>query len=195
MTHMKNSRSTLYLINIGAFAVFIMAPLASTPSLLANDAIHISSSAQAEAQKLAAEPPRAPPDNRIVDDHSGRKESGTASIYAHDFDGKTMADGKRYEPQNNVAASKNLPLGTVARVTNLQTGKSIDVKIEDRGPFKDRRVVDLAPHAAHAIGLSTKEGLAPVIVSPITVPQPDGSLKFGAGAATPAAALATANIP
>ena len=137
-----------------------------------------------QAQRLADLPPVAPPQgNRIVDDHSGRKEKGKASIYAHIFDGRTMADGNRYDPRANVAASKSLPLGTIAKVTNLRTGKSTDVKIEDRGPFVDGRVVDLTPHAAHAIGLTMKQGLAPVIVSPIVVPQPNGTLKLGAGAA------------
>jgi len=138
----------------------------------------------AEAENLAELPPVAPPKgHRIVDDHSGRKEEGKASIYAHVFDGRTMADGERYDPRAGVAASKSLPLGTIAKVTNLETGKSTKVKIADRGPFVDGRVVDLTPHAAHAIGLTNAEGLAPVIVSPVVVPQPNGTLKLGAGAA------------
>ena len=73
----------------------------------------------------------------------------------------------------------------MARVTNLKTGKSTEVTIEDRGPFVAGRVVDLTPHAAEAIGLTWNEGLAPVIVAPIAVPQPDGAIRPGAGAAEP----------
>lgn len=152
--------------------------------------------AQAEARRLAAEPPRPPPrDNRVAMDHSGRKQAGKASIYAHSFDGRTMANGRRYDPASNVAASKSLPLGTVARVTNLKTGKSTEVKVEDRGPFVVGRVVDLTPHAARQIGLSYDEGLAPVVVAPVAVPQPDGTLKPGAGAVVEQPAEELADLP
>lgn len=141
---------------------------------------------QGKVQALAVLPPVAPPKGtRITVDHSGRREAGKASIYGAAFEGRTMADGRRYDPRDNVAASRSLPLGTTARVTNLRTGKSTEVKIEDRGPFVAGRVVDLTPHAAHAIGLTTEEGLAPVIVAPIAVPQSDGRLEPGAGAAPP----------
>jgi rare lipoprotein A len=163
---------------------------------LAKDITLLSPRAQAEARRLAALPPVAPPrDNHIAVDHSGRKEAGKASIYSHAFDGRTMANGRRYDPRANVAASKSLPLGTIARVTNLETGKSTEVRIEDRGPFVDGRVVDLTPHAAREIGLTAKEGLAPVIVAPITVPQPDGTVRPGAGAAAPEQNIVEAGAP
>ena len=168
---------------MGLGTVLILAAFAWTQTALAADWELDSPAARAEAQRLAAEPPLPPPDNRIVVDHSGRLEVGKASIYAHSFDGRTMADGQRYDPRGNLAASKSLPLGTLARVTNLETGKSTEVRIEDRGPFVEGRVVDLTPHAAQEIGLSWREGIAPVVVAPITVPQPDGHLKPGAGAA------------
>ncbi len=139
----------------------------------------------AQLRRLADLPPvPPPPGERIRVDHTGRREAGTASIYSHSFDGRTMANGRRYDPRASIAASRSLPLGTQARVTNLQTGQSTDVTIADRGPFIAGRVVDLTPRAAEAIGLTWKEGLAPVIVAPIAVPQPDGSLKPGAGAAS-----------
>ena len=173
---------------LGASMGFLLASITLAPRAFATDATVPalgSPRALAEAQKLADLPPLAPPrGHHIVDDHSGRKEKGKASIYARFFDGRKMADGRRYDPHANIAASKSLPLGTIARVTNLRTGKSTEVKIEDRGPFVDGRVVDLTPHAAHAIGLTLKQGVAPVIVAPVVVPQPDGTLKPGAGAAT-----------
>ena len=85
-------------------------------------------------------------------------------------------------PNSNVAASKTLPLGSVAKVTNLDNGKTATVKIEDRGPYIHGRVVDLSPKVADQLDLKEK-GVAPVVVKPITLPQPGGSIKLGAGAA------------
>ncbi len=135
-----------------------------------------------EARKLDQLPPVTPP-NHVKVDPSGRKEEGKASIYSKSFDGKKMADGERYSPHAEVAASKSLPLGTVAKVTNLENGKSVEVTVEDRGPFVNGRVVDLTPKTASKLGLSQKQGVAPVVVAPIVVPQPDGGVKAGAGAA------------
>lgn len=115
-------------------------------------------------------------------DHSGRKQVGKASFYARKFAGRKMADGTRMDPREDNAASKTLPLGTKARVTNLDTGRSAVVTIQDRGPYVDGRIVDLSPATAEKIGLSREQGLAAVEVAPISVPQPDGSLKPGDGA-------------
>ena len=136
--------------------------------------------AKQEAEKLNNLPPVAPSASHV--DQSGRKEKGHASFYAHQFSNRKMADGQRMNPNSNVAASKNLPLGSVAKVTNLQNGKTATVKIEDRGPYVNGRVVDLAPKVADQLDLKEK-GVAPVEVKPITLPQPDGSVKLGAGAA------------
>ena len=92
-----------------------------------------------------------------------------------------MADGTPMNPNANIAASKTLPLGTEARVTNLRNGKSTVVQIRDRGPYAKGRILDLSPHAAQALDVG-RAGVAPVEVAPITVPQPDGSVKLGAGA-------------
>ncbi len=115
-------------------------------------------------------------------DHSGRKQKGKASFYAHSFANRKMADGHRMDPNANVAASKTLPLGSVASVTNLANGKTATVRIEDRGPYVNGRVVDLAPKVADRLDIQHK-GVAPVEVKPITVPQSDGGVRLGAGAA------------
>jgi rare lipoprotein A len=78
------------------------------------------------------------------------------------------------------AASRTLPLGTTAKITNLKTGKSAIVTIQDRGPYVDGRLVDLSQGTAAKIGLTKREGLTKVAVSPITVPMPDGRIKLGA---------------
>jgi len=141
-----------------------------------------SQAAKHEAETLNRLPPVHPRGIARID-HSGRKEEGRASYYARYFNGRTMANGLRLNPNANIAASKTLPLGTVAAVTNLRNGKTATVRIEDRGPFIDGRVMDLTPKVASELDMR-KQGVAPVIVKPIAVPLPDGRVKLGAGAAT-----------
>lgn len=136
----------------------------------------------AEAQNLDRLPP-VTPHGRSVIDHSGRKQTGRASFYASRFANRKMADGQRMNPNTNVAASKTLPLGTVAEVTNLENGRSAKIKVEDRGPYVAGRVVDLTPKVANQLGM-LNQGVAPVVVRPIVVPQPNGAVKLGAGAAS-----------
>ena len=97
------------------------------------------------------------------------------------FAGRKMADGSPMEPAGNNAASRTLPLGTTARVTNLETGKAAIVTIRDRGPYVAGRIVDLSPATAHEIGLEPRIGVTRVAVSPITVPMPNGKVKLGDG--------------
>lgn len=107
-------------------------------------------------------------------DLSGHPRIGKASIYAHKFAGRKMADGHRMNPRDGNAASKTLPLGTVAKVTNLENGKSTVVTIQDRGPHVPGRIVDLSPASAQQIGLDKKQGLARVAVTPLAIPPADG---------------------
>lgn len=74
-----------------------------------------------------------------------------------------MANGEPYKPQKLTAAHKELPFGTKVKVTNLQTNKSVKVKITDRGPFVKGRIIDLSEAAANRIG-SKKAGVVPVKV-------------------------------
>lgn len=131
-------------------------------------------------------------------DHSGQKVVGKASFYARRFEGKKMSDGRRLNPATNVAASKTLPIGTIAKVINLDTGKSTTVTVEDHGPHVGGRVLDVSPKVAETLGMK-KSGIANVVVKPVVVPQQDGGLKLGAGAAdmTPAevAMLMTSRVP
>ena len=136
--------------------------------------------ARHEAQRLAGLPPVGSVMGRV--DPSGRKQQGRASYYGSQFAPRKMADGQRMNPQSNVAASKSLPLGTTAKVTNLRNGRSATVNVQDRGPYARGRVMDVSPSVADRLDLK-KQGTAPVEVKPITVPQPDGAVKLGAGAA------------
>jgi rare lipoprotein A len=161
----------------------VIAGLICGPTGLAMGAAAPVESAEAKQEAIRLDQlPAVTPHGTAHVDASGRKERGRASFYAHSFSNRKMADGQRMDPNTNVAASKTLPLGSVAKVTNLNNGKSAMVKIEDRGPFVDGRVVDLAPKVANQLDMS-KKGVVPVEVKPITVPQPEGGVKLGAGAA------------
>lgn len=146
----------------------------------------VSSQAQEQAARLDTLPPVVP---RAGTDLSGRKQVGKASYYAPKFGGRRMADGHKFEPMANVAASKTLPLGTTAKVTNEATGKSAIVTVQDRGPYVDGRIIDVSPKVAKQLDM-THKGVSKVVVKPITEPKPDGGVKLGAGAAeTPTPAL------
>ncbi|MGA8616709.1 MAG: septal ring lytic transglycosylase RlpA family protein [Xanthobacteraceae bacterium] len=87
-------------------------------------------------------------------------QTGIASVYS----GGRTANGERANPHGMTAAHRSLPFGTLVRVTNQRTGRSIVVRINDRGPFIRGRVIDLMPAAAHALGFS---GLAHVTLTVI----------------------------
>jgi rare lipoprotein A len=78
---------------------------------------------------------------------------------ADGYAGRRTASGERVSSGGLTAAHRTLPFGTMVRVTNTRTNKSVVVRINDRGPFVRGRVIDLTPAGAHAIGMS---GLAPV---------------------------------
>lgn len=93
-------------------------------------------------------------------------QRGQASFYhPQNFTGRPMANGDRFDPNSNAAASRTLPLGTTAQVTNLRTGRTRDVVIEDRGPYVGGRIIDLSPRIAEELGMR-EAGLAPVEVRP-----------------------------
>jgi rare lipoprotein A len=115
-----------------------------------------------------------------------KRQVGKASFSARMFNGRKMANGKPMNPNDDNAASRTLPLGTKALVTNLENGKSTVVTIEDRGPYVDGRIVDLSPASAKDIGLEPKQGLATVEVVPLEVPQPGGgSVTVGDASTSP----------
>lgn len=176
-----------WILTLGALALAVPAPIVQAATLLAE-----SPAARQEAERLNQLPPVGPTHGVHVD-HSGRRETGRASYYARHFSNRKMADGRRMNPNSNVAASKTLPLGSVAKVTNLDNGKTATVRIEDRGPYVDGRVVDLAPKVADQLDVK-KKGVAPVEVAPITVAEPDGKVKLGAGAADASASEVQAAV-
>ena len=145
-------------------ALIVGLAIASGKTLHAEPALHDDASRAVTGQSAApASPGRAGA-------KLPHRQVGKASFYADRFAGRKMANGKPMDPNDSNAASRTLPLGTKARVTNLDTGRSAVVTIEDRGPYVDGRIVDLSPATAQQIGLQKKQGVAPVEVVPLQVP-------------------------
>lgn len=80
---------------------------------------------------------------------------GIASYYADEFNGRTTSNGEIYDMHELTAAHRTLPFDTLVRVRNLANNKEVVVRINDRGPFKDDRIIDLSLEAAKRIGLVT----------------------------------------
>jgi rare lipoprotein A len=91
------------------------------------------------------------------------KQVGKASWYGPGFHGEQTANGEIFNQNKLTAAHRTLPLGTQAKVTNFKNSKSVDVKINDRGPYIGDRVIDLSRAAAKKLGME-KEGIAIVKV-------------------------------
>ena len=91
------------------------------------------------------------------------QQAGTASWYGRHWRGRKTASGMIFDERQLTAASLVLPLSTRARVTNLQNGRSVDVLVNDRGPYAGNRVMDLSERAAALLGI-TKSGLGQVVI-------------------------------
>jgi rare lipoprotein A len=96
--------------------------------------------------------PEAPP---AAAEHAAYSEEGEASWYGSAHQGKMTAAGEPYDMRKMTAAHRTLPFGTMVRVTNLDNGRMVTVRINDRGPFVRGRIIDLS--AAAARGLDMKE--------------------------------------
>ena len=96
-------------------------------------------------------------------------EKGIASWYTSDKSESLTANGEIFDPNSLSAAHKSLKFGTIVRVTNLTNGKSVDVRINDRGPYVDGRIIDLTPASAKQIDMLTS-GIANVNLTLIFEP-------------------------
>ncbi len=99
----------------------------------------------------------------------GAVETGVASWYGHPYHGRASASGEIYDMERMTAAHRTLPFGTWVRVRNLDNARTVDVRINDRGPFFDGRVIDVSRAAAEAIGLLVP-GTAKVRLEVIAAP-------------------------
>ncbi|MGO8914278.1 MAG: septal ring lytic transglycosylase RlpA family protein [Stellaceae bacterium] len=124
-----------------------VAAAASTPAAV--DAATPSPAPLAEAQ----------PGEPDLDALQVADQVGIASWYGNQHQGRLTASGERFDERKLTAAHRTLPLDTKVKVTNLENGKSIEVKVNDRGPYIPGRVLDLSTQAAKMLGME-KEGLA-----------------------------------
>ncbi len=115
----------------------------------------------------------------IMDSNLGYVEIGIASWYGKKFHGRLTAMGEVYDMYGMTAAHKELPLPTVVKVTNLDNGRTVVLRVNDRGPFHEDRVIDLSYEAARQLGFE-HQGTAPVVVEaldeinhPELMPPPD----------------------
>lgn len=113
---------------------------------------------------------------RTKSSSKGHVERGLASWYGKKFHGRKTSSGERYDMYAMTAAHKTLPLPTYARVTNVKTGRSAVVKINDRGPFHGNRVIDLSYSAARKLGVVSK-GTAMVEIRAIDPSRPEPARK------------------
>jgi len=99
----------------------------------------------------------------------GSVQKGIASYYHDSLHGNKTASGQVYNKNKMSAAHKSLPLGSKVRVTDVRSGKSIVVRVNDRGPFVRGRIIDLSRQAAKQLGM-IKKGVTPVKVEVLSVP-------------------------
>lgn len=105
------------------------------------------------SSKPSARFPEKKTEKRIKSSVSGGGFVGTASYYGPGFQGRSTASGERFNMYDLTAAHRTLPFGTRVQVTNLSNGKSVTVRINDRGPFKRGRIIDLSKAAAGKIDM------------------------------------------
>jgi len=105
----------------------------------------------------------------LLSSAENHKERGLASWYGTKFHGRRTSSGETYDMLKMTAAHKTLPIPAYAKVTNVENGKQVIVKINDRGPFAKGRIIDLSYAAAHQIGM-TEKGTARVEIETITFP-------------------------
>jgi rare lipoprotein A len=103
--------------------------------------------------------------------------TGKASFYggSDGFDGQTTANGDTFDHHEHTAAARTIPLGSTAKVTNLNNGQSTTVTVTDRGPYVPGRKIDLSKDAAKEIGITKKQGVAPVKIEVTRPPMKAGS--------------------
>jgi len=106
---------------------------------------------------------------RVLEDATGFREEGIASWYGMKFHGHRTSNGETFDVYQMTAAHKNLPLPSYVRVTRKDSGASVIVRVNDRGPFHQGRIIDLSYAAAVRLGID-KDGTAPVSIEVIAAP-------------------------
>lgn len=118
---------------------------------------------RAPAARVASAPTVGPPSASKSVGSDGHKPAGMRGMASYYWEPQALASGGRFNPNGLTAAHKTLPFGTRVRVTHLGNGRSVEVKINDRGPYVAGRIIDLSKAAASVIGM-TAQGVARVAV-------------------------------
>lgn len=125
---------------------------------------------------------------------AGAEEIGNASWYGHPYHGRRTASGEVYDMNDLTAAHRTLPLGTRLMVTNVDTGQAVEVRVNDRGPFVDARVIDLSYAAARVLG-ADRAGTIPVRLRVMEVGAPRTPVPVVVPVSIPASPAAPAPAP
>jgi len=136
--------------------------------------LHAATSPKAQKTSLTSTKHTKPPASACA--KSAKKMDGLASVYANKFIGRKTSSGQKFCQNKLTAAHRSLPLGTKVLVTNVHNSKSVEVSINDRGPWRSGRVIDLSTAAAEQLGMK-KTGNALVkleIVSETTAKNSEG---------------------
>jgi len=128
-------------------------------------------------RKSARNPPPPAPPSAAPAPVPVSGETGIASWYGHPYHGRASASGEIYDMEQMTAAHRTLPFGAMVRVHDLDNGKSVDVRINDRGPFVDGRIIDLSHAAARAIQM-IGPGIARVELEILSLPGSANPARF-----------------
>ena len=133
-------------------------------------AVIVAMSAAACGKRVKARVPVQPPAPALI----GSIENGNASWYGDPYNGRAAASGEIYDMEKFTAAHRTLPFQTWVEVTNLTNGRQVAVRINDRGPFVDGRIIDLSLAAARAVDM-VRAGVVPVRLRIVAAPVPPPS--------------------
>ena len=144
------------LLSVPSLALVLLAAgcapaLSVSPTVLPSVTAAVAATADTRAAVPAAPAPAPAP---VASQATASIVAGNASWYGPGFAGRHTANGEIFDPAQLTAAHRTLPFNTRVRVTHMATGQSVVVRINDRGPFKDNRIIDLSRAAADAIGLT-----------------------------------------
>lgn len=146
---MRNSRLVfMVLIGLAMIEFSIGQSLTAAPSDTSSKTSHASSKNTTSAASAAAKPHKS---SKLA--KSGKAMNGLAAIYSDRLNGRKTASGQKFSQVQMTAAHRSLPLGTKVLVTNIRNNKSVEVRINDRGPRHAGRVIDLTTAAASKIGM------------------------------------------
>jgi len=126
------------------------------------------------APKRAEEPRETPSRRTSRPTKPGDMQRGMASWYGADWHGRQTASGEKFNKNALTAAHRTLPFGSKVKVVHARTGRSVVVRINDRGPYSRRRIIDLSEAAARRLGI-IDSGVAPVTLHVLSVPGRGGS--------------------